>query len=86
MTTEQKAKYLIGIFKSYVLATHCVDEILKNFDGLHKPEYCSFDAIGERKFIYEGEYPNHMTGYDMVDYWEEVKSHITRLEESLNII
>lgn len=53
-----------------------VDEILKNFEGLHKPEYCAFDAIGERKFTFEGEYPEHMTGYDMVAYWEDVKVQI----------
>jgi len=53
-----------------------VDEIIKNFDGLHKPEYCAFDGIGERKFTFEGEYKEHMTGYDMVAYWEQVKAEL----------
>jgi len=56
-----------------------VDEILKQFDGLYKPEYCAFDAIGERKFTFEGEYPEQMTGYDMVAYWEDVKVQIEAL-------
>lgn len=53
-----------------------VDEILKNLEGLHKPEYCAFDAIGERKFTFESEYPEHMTGYDMIAFWQEVKKQI----------
>ena len=57
----------------------CCDKILSIFDGLHKPEYCAFDAIGERKFTYNGEYDTHMTGYDMVEYWNEVKLEIEKL-------
>ncbi len=49
------------------------------FDGLHKPEYCAFDAIGERKFTFEGEHPDHMTGYDMLEYLEQVEQEIERL-------
>lgn len=56
-----------------------VEEILKNFDGLHKPEYCAFDAIGQRKFTFESEYAECMTGYDMIEYWQEVKSEIEKL-------
>jgi hypothetical protein len=56
-----------------------VDEILKQFNGLHKPEYCAFDAIGNRKFTFEGESPEHMTGYDMVCYWETVKQELLKL-------
>lgn len=60
-------------------ATIAVEEILKNFEGLPKPEYCAFDAIGERKFTFHGEYDTHMTGYDMIAYWEEVKIEIKNL-------
>jgi hypothetical protein len=49
------------------------------FDGLHKPEYCAFDAIGERKFTFEGEHPDHMTGYDMLEYLEQVEQEIQKL-------
>jgi len=48
-------------------------------DGLHKPEYCAFDAIGERKFTFEGEHPDHMTGYDMLEYLEQVEQEIQKL-------
>lgn len=56
-----------------------VDEILKNFEWLHKPEYCTFDAIGERKFTFQGEYNEHTAGYDMIEYWQEVKDEIGKL-------
>lgn len=49
------------------------------FDGLHKPEYCAFDAIGERNFTFEGEHPDHMTGYDMLEYLEQVEQEIEKL-------
>lgn len=49
------------------------------FDGLHKPEYCAFDAVGERKFTFEGEHPDHMTGYDMLEYLEQVEQEIGKL-------
>ena len=55
-----------------------VNEIINMFDRLHKPEYCSFDSIGERGFTYEGECTDRMTGYDMADYWEEVKLELEK--------
>lgn len=87
MNTSEKAIELVSKFDSCFLdsflskkfAIIIVDEILKNFEGLHKPEYCAFDAIGERKFAFESEYPEHMTGYDMISYWEEVKVKIQEL-------
>lgn len=86
MDTKDKAQELIEKFRQCVSGSSCakeasliaVDEILANFEGLHKPEYSVFDAIGERKFTFDGEYPEHMTGYDMVDYWEEVRDHIRK--------
>ena len=60
-------------------ALAAVDEVLTIFEGLHKPEYCAFDAIGCRKFTFEGEYDNQMTGYDMVEYWNEVKQALEAL-------
>lgn len=70
-------------YKAWEQAKQCalimVDEILKNFERLHKPEYCAFDAIGERKFIFQGEYDEYMTGYDMIEYWQEVKDEIGKL-------
>ena len=65
--------------KAKECALIAVDEILKQFDGLHKPEYCAFDCIGERKFTFKSEYPEHMTGYDMVEYWQQVKEEIEKL-------
>ncbi len=49
------------------------------FDGLHKPEYCAFDCIGERRFTFEGEHPDHMTGLDMMEYLEEVEQELKKL-------
>jgi hypothetical protein len=56
-----------------------IDEIVEILEGLNKPEYCAFDAIGERKFHFNGEYETHMTGYDMFEYWEQVKKEIEAL-------
>lgn len=89
MTPKEKAIELVNRFKGFEMTNEnyaikqvaiiVVDEILKNFIGLHKPEYCAFDAIGERKFTFEGEYDEHMTGYDMEAYWNEVKEEINKL-------
>jgi hypothetical protein len=87
MTTKEKAIQILDRFiqlnGNSFFAKECslflVDEILKQFDGLHKPEYCSFDAIGERKFTFESEYPNYMTGYDMIEYWKQVKIEIEKI-------
>lgn len=76
---EQTNFTTISLENSKQCAILAVDEVLKQFDGLHKPEYCAFDAIGDRKFHFDGEYNTHMTGYDMIAYWEEVKSEIKNL-------
>jgi hypothetical protein len=86
MTPKQKADqlidkywYITGMIMAKDFAIICVDEIINNFEGLNKPEYCAFDAIGERKFTFKGEYDTHMTGYDMIEYWNEVKREIEAL-------
>jgi len=58
-----------------------VDEIIKNFDGMHKPEYAAFDVLGEQKYTltHEQEYPTHKNGYEMQDYWNEVKTELKKL-------
>jgi hypothetical protein len=70
-------------FDKKYCSKHCALITLKHMqsllDGLHKPEYCAFDAIGERKFTFEGEYPEHMTGYDMISYLEEVKLELDKM-------
>lgn len=93
MTAKEKAIELVYYYKELLegcavsfisslpklCATRSVDEILKQFNGLNKPEYVAFDCIGERQFTYDGEYEDRMTGYDMVNYWIEVKSEIEAL-------
>ena len=88
MTPKEKAKELLDKYFWEAVPTKkqakqcsliAVDETLKQFDGLHKPEYCAFDCIGERKFTFKSEYPEHMTGYDMVEYWQQVKQEIEKL-------
>ena len=58
-----------------------VEKIIENFEGLHKPEYCAFDALGEQKYKLSGdpEYRTHKTGYEMKDYWQQVKEEIQLL-------
>lgn len=57
----------------------CVDEIMQIFECLTKPEYTAFDFIGDRKFTFKSEYETHLTGYDMQEYFEEVKTAIKNL-------
>jgi hypothetical protein len=87
MTPKEKAQELINRFSKVGLqqreegiecALICVDEIITVFLGMHKPEYAAFDAIGERKYTYEAEYDTHMTGYNMIGYFEEVKTEIKK--------
>lgn len=94
MTPEEKSEDLINkmLFEieyncqpslSTMVAKQCaliaVDEILEILEGLNKPEYAVFDAIEKRKYAFEGEYTDHMTGYDMVAYFQEVKQEIEKL-------
>jgi hypothetical protein len=93
MTPKQKADELINKFRNHTwngednldnanaikASIIAVDEIMKQFDGLHKPEYCAFDAIGERKFTFDSECSEHMTGYDMIAYWKLVKEEIEKI-------
>jgi len=87
MTPKEKAQEIFDKMKgSRVKQTHskrcaiiAVDEILKNFVGLHKPEYTAFDCIGEHKYTFERETETHMNGYEMEEYWEEVKRGIQSL-------
>jgi hypothetical protein len=77
LTNHEYPEQILSRAKEVAIIT--VDEILQNFEGLSKPEYCAFDCIGERKFTFDGEYPEHMTGYDMIEYWEDVKIQIGRI-------
>ena len=83
MTPQEKAQELFNTMgKKFALIA--VYEVLKVFKGLHKPEYCGFDAIGERQYTYKGEHEDQMTGYDMADYYNEVKTEINNLWEQRN--
>lgn len=95
MTPKEKAKYLFNTLRNIdnksgkdCVTCDCVvlpiakficDEIIKNYAGLHKPEYCKFDAIGERQYTFPSEYTTHMTGLDMVYYWKKVKTHLEEM-------
>lgn len=46
----------------------CVDVILENMEGLHKPEYTTFILDGQK-----------MDGYELSDYWIEVSNEIKKL-------
>ncbi len=56
-----------------------VDEILKTFEGLDKPEYVSFDSVQPRNYTFDSEYETHMTGYDMEEYYKQVKQEIEKI-------
>lgn len=54
-----------------------VDEIINLFKGLHKPEYVSFDIYEPKQ--YHNEEGTDFNGYTMSEYWEQVKSEISKL-------
>jgi hypothetical protein len=56
-----------------------VDETLKVFEGLYKPEYTLFDAIGERQYAFDSESSEGMNGYEMIEYYQEVKEILEKL-------
>ena len=55
----------------------CVDEILKMFTGLHKPEYVTFDIYEPKQYHMEED--TDYNGYAMSEYWEQVKVEINEL-------
>jgi hypothetical protein len=64
--------------KDALIAVDCAVSVL---DGMHKPEYSKFDAIGPRKFTLDKptEYDSHLTGYELMEYWMQVAVEIKAL-------
>jgi hypothetical protein len=56
-----------------------VDEIKAIYEGMHKPEYASFDIYEPYNYTLEGHEGVGKNGYEMQDYWEQVKTEITNL-------
>lgn len=54
-----------------------VDEILAIIETLDKPEYTAF--LLKDKLEFETEYAKHFNGYDIEEYFKEVKSEIEKL-------
>lgn len=55
----------------------CVDEILRMFEGLDKPEYVTFDIYEPKQYHMEED--TDYNGYAMSEYWEQVKVEINEL-------
>lgn len=91
---KEKADELVEAYKKYMYPFHPVvaekqakecaliqiKDMLQIFEGLHKPEYCAFDAIGEQKYKLsdDPEYRTHKTGYEMKEYFEQVKAELEK--------
>lgn len=56
-----------------------VNEIINIFQKMHKPEYASFDCIGGRELTFQSEFPYCLNGYEMIAYYEQVKTEIEKL-------
>ena len=52
----------------------CVDEIIKEVEELHKPEYVLF-IINDKN----APNMNNMNGYEKRDFWEDVKIELSKL-------
>lgn len=90
MTPEEKAKELVDkfteaakneIFKGWVYyhkkcALIAVEEVLAIFEGLHKPEYVSFDIYEPKKYHMDD--TTDFNGYTMSEYYEAVKEEIKK--------
>lgn len=83
MEAKAKAKELVEKITVKIFSSGCtvskpmvraigimmIDEILKELDGLHKPEYTTFRT-------YTGK---QMDGYELIDFYKSVKKQITKL-------
>lgn len=91
MTAQEKAKELVDKVTATIwdsgntvskpminaVAILAVDELLKIFDGLHKPEYTMFDIYEPKQYTIED--ADEINGYMLQEYWEEVKYNIASL-------
>jgi hypothetical protein len=60
-------------------AVFAVDEILKIFDGLHKPEYSGFDIYEPKQYTINEPVNNDcIDGYELQEYFREVKSELEK--------
>lgn len=89
MTVKEKAKELVvkmlqnerEMPREYTkqCSIIAVDEILEIFKGLAKPEDVAFDVYSPRKYNFESEYSNFMTGYDMAEFYQQVKQELEKM-------
>lgn len=92
MTPKEKAKHLFDrmmSIKSFstrpidlassqakLAAIITIDEILScGFNQMHKPEYAAF-MVADKFTRAEPIEEEYLSGYEMQDYWEEVKKEI----------
>lgn len=88
MTPKEKAQELVDKFiqtnGNSFFAKKCaiaaVDEIIKMLMSLYKPEYTSFNTVNELMYKFEeSDECDVMDGYQMVEYYEQVKQEIEKL-------
>lgn len=88
MTPKEKAIELVENFTTIngnsFFAKECavaaVDEIIKMLVSLYKPEYTSFNTVNELMYKFEeSDECDVMDGYQMVEYYEQVKQEIKKL-------
>ena len=88
MTPKEKAIELVDKFTqtngNAFFAKECaliaVDEIIKMLMSLYKPEYTSFNTVNELMYQFEeSDECDVMDGYEMVEYYEQVKQEIEKL-------
>lgn len=74
-------KFNISPYETKIMGKDCaivfVDEILRMFEGLDKPEYVTFDIYEPKQYHMEED--TDYNGYAMSEYWEQVKVEINEL-------
>lgn len=91
MTPKEKAEELVHKFMPHssgdsnnneakICALISVDEIIKILISLYKPEYTSFNTVNELMYKFEeSDECDVMDGYQMVEYYEQVKQEIEKI-------
>lgn len=72
---KQYAKHLkteIGKHEANFLCNFVIRLVSK----MNDPEKAAFDCIGKKEFDFEGEYSTHLTGYDLKEFFKEVKREL----------
>jgi hypothetical protein len=74
-TPAQQAKHLNNEIGSYAANFLC-NLIIRMVSKMNDPEKAAFDCLSKKDFDFKGEFDSHLTGYDLQNYFREVKKEL----------